>query len=428
MVAGALVAWWHERAISLGNAWFGRGQTELFAEFERDLPLLEALIIDVRPAPDDDTDLTILDIVARLWPYWSATGRGTQARNLLTEFLERTDRSRSTDATAARFRADWALAWFALSDSDLVAASTAISDAEAVAGPWRTAAQDASIDQLTGILDLYRGDAMSAVSRLQNALAHDIDVARDDTVYIDLSFLGAAASMAHDQESAYDYCERAIALCDRRGERWLRSYVVWAFALSAWRQGEFRRAFALAVDGLGAAAEFSDGFAATVCAEILGWFECTRGDARGGAYMLGIAAAIRAQAGIPDDFWGIDVHRDEASAAGIHRVGAAVFQRGVHDGLLTQSGNPQTWTAVVRSLIAEQQAARLLSPRQREIAELIANGHTNKEIARLLLITVSTVETHIEHIFEKLGVNSRARVAVWVARAIPTASPVEQRA
>jgi DNA-binding CsgD family transcriptional regulator len=50
----------------------------------------------------------------------------------------------------------------------------------------------------------------------------------------------------------------------------------------------------------------------------------------------------------------------------------------------------------------------VLTPRETEVHELLAQGLTNDEIARLLYISVSTTKVHIKHIFEKLGVRSRA--------------------
>ena len=52
-----------------------------------------------------------------------------------------------------------------------------------------------------------------------------------------------------------------------------------------------------------------------------------------------------------------------------------------------------------------------LSPRESEVHELIAQGLTNEEIARLLYISLSTTKVHVKHIFEKLGVRSRLEAA-----------------
>src|SRR5207248_258516 len=56
-----------------------------------------------------------------------------------------------------------------------------------------------------------------------------------------------------------------------------------------------------------------------------------------------------------------------------------------------------------------------LSPREREVASLIAQGDTNRQIARTLNVKENTVEVHVGHILRKLDVRSRAAVARIVA-------------
>jgi DNA-binding CsgD family transcriptional regulator/tetratricopeptide (TPR) repeat protein len=52
-----------------------------------------------------------------------------------------------------------------------------------------------------------------------------------------------------------------------------------------------------------------------------------------------------------------------------------------------------------------------LSSRELEVAKLVARGHTNRQIAGELFVTPKTVESHLAHIFDKLGVESRSAVA-----------------
>jgi DNA-binding NarL/FixJ family response regulator len=61
-----------------------------------------------------------------------------------------------------------------------------------------------------------------------------------------------------------------------------------------------------------------------------------------------------------------------------------------------------------------------LSGRELEVARLVVDRHTNPEIAAELFLSLKTVETHMRHIFVKLGVSSRADVARMVERAAPT--------
>jgi DNA-binding NarL/FixJ family response regulator len=58
----------------------------------------------------------------------------------------------------------------------------------------------------------------------------------------------------------------------------------------------------------------------------------------------------------------------------------------------------------------------LLSEREREIFQLIAEAKTNKEIAALLNVSPSTVETHRAHIMEKLDLHSAAEIVLYAVR------------
>jgi non-specific serine/threonine protein kinase len=57
-----------------------------------------------------------------------------------------------------------------------------------------------------------------------------------------------------------------------------------------------------------------------------------------------------------------------------------------------------------------------LSPREREIAELVASGLSNREIAERLVISKRTVDAHVEHIFSKLDLSSRVQLTAYILR------------
>jgi len=57
-----------------------------------------------------------------------------------------------------------------------------------------------------------------------------------------------------------------------------------------------------------------------------------------------------------------------------------------------------------------------LSPRQLHVLGLLMAGHSNKSIARHLDLALSTVKTHLEAVFQRLGVNSRTQAVLMVAR------------
>ena len=58
-----------------------------------------------------------------------------------------------------------------------------------------------------------------------------------------------------------------------------------------------------------------------------------------------------------------------------------------------------------------------MSRRELEVAQLVAKGMTDREIAAELVIAQRTAESHVQHILTKLGFRSRSQIAAWVVRA-----------
>ena len=65
---------------------------------------------------------------------------------------------------------------------------------------------------------------------------------------------------------------------------------------------------------------------------------------------------------------------------------------------------------------AEDDVTALLSKRELEVISLVANGLTNEDISKKLLVSEQTVKIHLNHIFQKLGVKNRTQAALLHAR------------
>ena len=70
--------------------------------------------------------------------------------------------------------------------------------------------------------------------------------------------------------------------------------------------------------------------------------------------------------------------------------------------------------ALVRGLDATRPAP--LSLREAEVAGLVAEGLTNRQIAERLVISERTAQNHVQHILTKLGFTSRSQIAAWMSR------------
>ncbi|MEC3953368.1 response regulator transcription factor [Nocardia sp. CDC153] len=123
----------------------------------------------------------------------------------------------------------------------------------------------------------------------------------------------------------------------------------------------------------------------------------------------------------------LTTYADDASIAGALRAGAR--------GYLTKDAGRAEIAAAIRSvasghttlaaevgrrllsgLDAPQEPAVDLTDRERDVLRLMAQGHNNSEIAKTLFIGVSTVKTHINSLFGKLGVRDRGQAIAYAHR------------
>ena len=88
----------------------------------------------------------------------------------------------------------------------------------------------------------------------------------------------------------------------------------------------------------------------------------------------------------------------------------------------TMRGEPFLYPAGVTALVRERleggdpSATEVLTPRETQVVKLIAEGHTSREIAGLLVISEHTVERHRERILEKLGLRDRVALTRYAIR------------
>jgi two-component system nitrate/nitrite response regulator NarL len=106
----------------------------------------------------------------------------------------------------------------------------------------------------------------------------------------------------------------------------------------------------------------------------------------------------------------------DALTAAIHRVmrGEPVVSLELM-GKLVAALQAQAPAAPPAPQLAPLETGPALSPREQEVLRRIAQGASNKEIARALEIAETTVKIHVQHILRKLGVSSRVQAAVAVS-------------
>src|SRR2546426_10781228 len=140
--------------------------------------------------------------------------------------------------------------------------------------------------------------------------------------------------------------------------------------------------------------------------------------ARLAAQLLGAAETVRIGAGarIIPTLAGLIV---EARKSAVSALGQSKFDTEFEAGrCLTRDaavrlalGEP----ADVAAAASDGAGAKLLGNREEQVARLVADGLSNKQIGARLFISEHTVDSHVRSLLNKLGFNSRAQIAAWIA-------------
>ncbi len=78
--------------------------------------------------------------------------------------------------------------------------------------------------------------------------------------------------------------------------------------------------------------------------------------------------------------------------------------------------DPVAARKLTQSMVSPQRSATALTPREREILVLVAQGKSNRDIAKVLVISERTARTHVSNMLSKLALASRTQAALWAIR------------
>jgi DNA-binding CsgD family transcriptional regulator len=189
--------------------------------------------------------------------------------------------------------------------------------------------------------------------------------------------------------------------------------------------GDLEHAKGYYIEALKIAQRIDDRVAQYVLLDELGCVGAGSGQARLAAQLLGAAETVRTQAGaslIPILAPLIAMAEESATAA----LGASKFQAEMNAGkrlsrdeaIRLALGEPSRNGGLVPPPLAgegREGARTLLGRREADVARLVAEGLSNKQIGARLFISERTVDSHVRGILNKLGFNSRAQIGGWLA-------------
>jgi predicted ATPase/DNA-binding CsgD family transcriptional regulator len=313
---------------------------------------------------------------------------------------------------------------------------------------------------LRGLLSLIQGDAASARPWIARAVATARQAGLLPQLSESLSLAVTAESVAGELEVARRYLDEAEAVTEGLDDFPAIIELVQARAVHAICRADLQTASAASQEGLRLSREAGDLYqvesmlrnlgmigmlagdldsalsrgleALRVARQIdnrlaqyyglaaLGWRAASSGQARLAAQLIGAAEAAGARAGaaimgpsLP--YWA------QAKELALGALGPSKFEADF------AAGNQMSREAAVRLALGEPNKDEVeagadaapgpLAKREVEVAQLIAEGLSNKRIGAQLFISEATVATHVRNIMNKLGINSRAQIAGWMASA-----------
>ena len=274
-----------------------------------------------------------------------------------------------------------------------------------------------------GLVAYHEGEYDTAERMLRDSLALYREHGLKDRVAGVLNGLGDLAQLAGDSERATALYEESLALWrELRGTPGIASalHKLGQVSRSMHDSGTARARLAESLalqqelgnkQGIG---ECLAGLAATAAAS--GHPERAASLFAASSAMLeaiGVPLAPVDQAALTRD---MDATRERLGGPGWERAWASGAALSAQDAIsLALIDDDPAAAATAGSPGTEPDSSRL-SPRERQVSQLIAEGLTNREISRALSISEKTVGSHVDHIMTKLDLRSRTRIAVWAVQ------------
>ncbi|TMR97768.1 ATP-binding protein [Nonomuraea basaltis] len=346
------------------------------------------------------------------WIIGSHLGEG---RNWLERGLADTD-----ERSEVRARALWACGRLAILQGDQASAIEFLTESRALGEQLGLETVLCYVALYSGMVTMQKGDTASAISSFEEAVARHRAGGDPAGEVQALKWLCLSHSYLGDSERAVAAAKEGIAVCDAHGESWHKSYMMAALGIELWRQGDTRRATALEQESLRVFRELDDSVGVGVTLEVLAWIAASDTDCARAGELLGILGNVWESIGAPLlGFGHLIPYHDECEARTRRALGKTAFETAVKRGARLSYAQALAYALMEEAPSSgrsdEAGPPSPLTPRETEIAQLIAQGMSNKAIAAELVIAQRTAEGHTERILRKLGFNSRAQIAGWVA-------------
>jgi non-specific serine/threonine protein kinase len=393
--------------------WFGPRQLDWIDRLRGELGnVAKALTVSVTDPGGPDRGLRA---GADLLEFGIVESRFQRGRSWLDEVLESGSGDPAIRARALRSACLWAVM-----QGDVDAATRLLEEGTALVAELDSEAETLFV-QAAGFVALFTGDPARAAQLLDEARRGFADAGNDRELAFSTALLALDDVLLGDLDGALDHHAACLALTEEAGETWLRSWSIWCAGLALWARSDGPAAHELATESLRLKRLVGEPVGIAVLLDTIAWFTADR-DPERAAVLLGAAQNEWERYDASPVLPGLGKPRSAATQVARTLLGEADFDLAVERGrsldrataMAVALDEEPTSNAPAVSNRTNRHPGAALTRRERQIAELVHEGLSNKDIAEILVISPRTVETHVEHVLVKLGFKSRTQIAAWI--------------
>jgi DNA-binding NarL/FixJ family response regulator len=396
-------------------AWYGPGQVAAIAGFRADRAELQTALT---VAAGIDTDLA-LRLFTDLRFHWAVGGFIPEGRAWGARVV-----ALPGGSSLLRVSALATVAWLALLQGDLPEAERWLDEAEVLAveadlSAAQLLAVGVEFHRLRGGHALFSGRPADAVPEFELSirLAHESGQPQE-ALFAQFQLTAALSHLGRPDAglTALD----AVTYADAVGENWMRALAEGALALAAFVEGDLVTAERRARQGIIDDRGFDDPVTECLTLELMCWIEAARQSADRAAILLGATDARWRSTGSAVTAFGphLSAHHDQCVDTARRLLGGKAYARHFEQGARLGARE-----AVAFALKETPAGAGSLSAREIEVAARIHQGMINRDIADELVLSVRTVDSHVQRILGKLGFTSRAQIAAWYEATLVRVEP-----
>jgi predicted ATPase/DNA-binding CsgD family transcriptional regulator len=420
-VAERHCGWFAELAAYGGRHWASPDQAALMLRLrDEQANLRVALEFAVTEGPPK----VALRMAADLEYHWIIRGFLSEGRHWLDRALAMPAPEHWTRVKALRVAA-----LIAILQDDQARAEPLLEDARRLAGTLPPSVELAYIPLVQGDMEMFQGQPVAAVPLFEHALAVFRGLGARSGEMWTLAMLGMARGLAEEPSSGYADLLACRDMSIASGDVWWRSFALWSLSVLRWLDGDNAGATEAAKQSLEVRALVEDEqFTVVLALESLAWIAGSERRDQRSAELLGWSERMwRAMHTSLSSSRSLQEFRERTVTAVRGRMGERAYDAAARRGAEMSIAEAVT-AGLERSPDAAVPAPRSpgtdfgLTRREREVAALIAEGLSNREIAARLVVAQRTAEGHVENILSKLGFTSRAQVAGWLAAQTPPQS------